>query len=67
MPVMMSELYSALREAGVEDGQARKAAVEVAEFRENLSEIKSNLRVVQWVVTFNTAMLIALVGKAFLT
>lgn len=66
MPVMMEKLYDALRAANVPDDKARAAAVEVAEFKESMSEIKTTLRLHTWILTFNTAMIIAIVGKLFL-
>jgi hypothetical protein len=67
MPVMLESLYDALRAANVPDDKARAAAREVAEFKESIHEIKSTQRLHTWILTFNTAMLVALVGKAFWT
>jgi len=66
MPIMMEKLYDALRAANVPDDKARAAAVEVAEFKESLAEIKSTLRLHTWILSFNTAMVAAVVGKLFL-
>ena len=38
MPIMLEKLYDALRAAGIPDGQARAAAVEVADFQEAIAE-----------------------------
>lgn len=67
MPMMLEKLYDALRAADVPDDKARAAAVEVAEFKDSISEIKSTQRLHTWILTFNTAMLAALLGKAFWT
>jgi hypothetical protein len=62
MPMMLESLYDALRAA-----KARAAAREVAEFKDSIGEIKSTQRLHTWILTFNTAMLAALIGKAFWT
>lgn len=67
MPMMLEKLYDALRAANVPEDKARAAAVEVAEFKDSISEIKSTQRLHTWILTFNTAMLAALLGKAFWT
>jgi hypothetical protein len=67
MPIMLEKLYDALRAAEVPDDKARAAAVEVAEFRDSIAELKATLRLHTWILTFNTAMLAALLGKAFWT
>ena len=38
MPIMLEKLYDALRAADIPDGQARAAAVEVADFKEAIAE-----------------------------
>jgi hypothetical protein len=66
MPIMMEKLYDALRAANIPEDKARAAAVEVAEFQASISEIKSTLRLHTWILTVNTAMIVAIVGKLFL-
>jgi hypothetical protein len=66
MPIMLEKLYDALRAADIPDEKARAAAVEVAEFKESISEIKSTLRLHTWILSFNTALIIAIAGKLFL-
>jgi hypothetical protein len=66
MPIMLEKLYDALRAADIPDEKARAAAVEVAEFKESISEIKSTLRLHTWILSFNTAIIIAIAGKLFL-
>jgi len=39
----------------------------VAEFQTSIGEIKSIVRLHTWILSVNTAMLIALIGKAFLS
>jgi hypothetical protein len=67
MPVMMKKLYDALRAANVPDEKARAAAVEIAEYKESISDIRSTLRLQTWILSFNTALIIAVVGKLFFT
>jgi hypothetical protein len=63
---MMEKLYDALRAANVPDDKARAAAVEVAEFKESISDIKATLRLHTWILSFNTALIVAIAGKLFL-
>jgi hypothetical protein len=65
MPVMMEKRYDALR--AVPDEKARAAAGEIAEYKESISDIRSPLRLHTWILSFNTALIIAVVGKLFLT
>ena len=67
MPVMMEKLYDALRDANVLDEKARAAAVEIAEYKESISDIRPTLRLHTWILSFNTALIVAVVGKLFFT
>jgi len=64
--VMISEVYDALKEAGASEEKARKAAEAVASFEHRFSNIESTQRLHTWILTFNTGLLIAVVGKLFL-
>lgn len=66
MPLMMSRLYDALIAANVPIDKAREAATEAAEGKSELSDVKSTLKLHSWILTFNTALLMAVVGKLFL-
>ena len=66
MPVMMEKLYDALRAANVPEDKARAAAVEIAEYKESIADIRSTLRLHTWILSFNTAMIAAVLGKLFL-
>ena len=77
MAIMMGKLYSALRAGNVPENEAREAAEEAAEFKNSLGDlrmefkdsigdVKSTLRLHGWILTFNTAMIVAVVGKLFL-
>lgn len=68
MPLMMSELYDALRSANVPDDVARKAAEEVAGYDSRLSAIERRLSVVTWMLATLVTLQIALgVGNVWLT
>ena len=66
MAVMMGDLYDALRSAGAEDDKARKAASEVAGFENRLASLDSRVSVLTWMVGFNLAMTVAILGKLFI-
>ena len=66
MPIMLEKLYDALRAANIDDAKARAAAVEVAEFKESIADIRSTLRLHTWILSVNTALLLAAAGKLFL-
>jgi hypothetical protein len=65
MPVMMEKLYDALRAANVPDEKARAAAVEVAEFDQSISDVKSTLKLHTWILSINTAGIVLILGKLF--
>lgn len=65
MAIMLEKLYDALRAADVPDDKARAAAVEVAEFRDSISEIKSTLKLHTWMLGLNSAGIAVLLGKLF--
>ena len=79
MAVMMGSLYAALREAGVPDDKAQRAAEELAavndvseikgdvsKLKSDVTVLKSDVAVLKRMVGFNVAMTVALFGKAFL-
>ena len=66
MPIMLEKLYDALRAGDVPDDKARAAAVEVAEFRNDIAELKSTLRLHTWILSANSALLAAIAAKLFL-
>jgi hypothetical protein len=72
MTVMNSELYRALIEAGVSDDAATKAAESVASYDQqfadvklDLSDVKSDLRLLKWMLGALLAGVTALIVKAF--
>lgn len=67
MAIMMGRLYAALRAGDVPEPAAREAAEEVAGFENRLSDVTATQRLHTWILTFNTAMLVALVARVFLS
>jgi len=66
MAAMMSKLYAALRQAnGVSDEAALAAAEEAYAPRDDIADLRSTQRLQTWILTFNTAMLIAIFVKTF--
>ena len=65
MAVMMGNLYDALRSAGAEDEKARKAAEELAGYENRFSKLEADVGLLKWMVGFNLALTIAVVGKLF--
>jgi hypothetical protein len=70
---MMGNLYTALKAAGVDEEKARSAAEEsaqhesrIADLRSEMTGVRGELTLVKWMVGFNLAMTVAIVGKLFL-
>ena len=63
MPLMMEKLYDALRAASIPDDKARAAAVEVADFERTMTDIRSSLRLHTWILSINTAAILAILGR----
>jgi len=63
---MMGNLYSALKQAGADDENAKKAAEEVAGFENRISSLAADVALLKWMVGFNLALTLAIVGKLFL-
>lgn len=62
MAVMLGNLYGALREAGVPDDRAQKAAEEVVSFKDEISSVKTDVVLLKWMVGFNIALTLGLMG-----
>ena len=60
MALMFGKLYVALKSANVPDDTAREAAEEVAAYDTAIAEIKSQLRLHGWSLSFNTAGILAI-------
>jgi hypothetical protein len=58
MAVMLGNLYGALRDAGVPDDKAQKAAEEVATFKDEIATIKGDIQLLKWMLGFVLASVI---------
>ncbi len=67
MAIMMAKLYAALRAGDVPDDKAAAAAEEVAAYENRFAKMESDLNLLKWMVGFDLAMTLAIVGKLFLT
>jgi hypothetical protein len=56
-------LYVALRAAGVPEDKARAAAIEAAAFDRAIADIRSTLRLHTWILSINTAAILAILGR----
>lgn len=65
MPIMLEKLYDALRAADVPDDKARAAAVEVAEFKDAIAAMRTDLAVLKGMIGINLALSLAIVVKLF--
>ncbi|EGV16642.1 hypothetical protein [Thiocapsa marina] len=62
---MIAEVYDALLSAGADDEKARAAAKAIAEYNRDISELRSNLALLKWMVGFNLAFTMAILWKVF--
>ena len=72
MPLMSSELYTALLDIGVEEEKARKAAEaaalpnrDIAELRADVAAIKASLVWIQVFLGLNLTLTLLILGKLF--
>jgi hypothetical protein len=66
MAIMISEVYDAFLAAGAPEDKARKAAETLAGFENRFAKIETDLAVVKWMLTINTAMVSVVLGKLLL-
>ena len=62
MSIMISDLYDALKDAGAKDKLARQATIEVASYD---NEIKSDIKLMKWMVAFVLAFCVAMTLKLY--
>jgi len=63
MPIMSSELYDALLEAGASEEKARKAAEAVAAYENRFALLERKLDVLTWMVGFNLVCTLAVLWR----
>jgi len=63
MPIMSSELYDALIEAGASEEKARKAAEAVAAYENRFALLERKLDVLTWMVGFNLVCTLAVLWR----
>lgn len=66
MATMIGEVYDALKGAGVPEDKARKAAEAMAMHEPRFSSIMADLTLLKWMVGFNLAISVAILGKLLL-
>jgi hypothetical protein len=59
MALMLGSLRDALVAAGAPEDKATKAAEEVAGYESELADVKSDLRLIKWMVATNIALSVA--------
>jgi hypothetical protein len=65
MATMVTEVYDALKSAGVAEDKARSAAVAMANYEPRFAGLASDLNLVKWMVGFNLALTVAVLFKLF--
>ena len=57
---MVAGLYDALKSAGASEDLARRAAEEVANYEAQLADIRSDLKLLKWMVGFTLGICVAI-------
>ena|GEM_PF-1569504 len=57
---MAGNLYDALKNAGADDEKAMKAAQEAANYDNQLGELKSEIKLMKWMLSFNLGLTVAI-------
>ncbi len=65
MTTMIAEVYDAFVSAGADDQKARAAVQAIAEYNLDITEVKSNLHLLKWMIGFNLAFTMAVVWRVF--
>jgi hypothetical protein len=58
MPIMIAEVYDALREAGASEDKSRKAAEVLAGFESRFTKIETDLTVLKWMSATSMVLLV---------
>jgi hypothetical protein len=62
----IAEVCQALRSAGAPGSEARAAATAVAETDREIADLRSNVKLLKYMVGVNTGLLLIVLGKLFL-
>ena len=65
MSMMIRKVYDALIDAGADETKAREAANSVARYDTDIAEIKASLLLLNWMVGFTLAFVVALTWRVF--
>ena len=66
MTIMLTEVYDAFKEANVSEPTARKAAEAMAGYDTSIADIKSDLRLLKWMVGTLYPLVLAVFLKLFI-
>lgn len=66
MPLMSSELYDALLEAGASEEKARKAAESVAGYEARFSTLENDIRQIKWGIGTLLVIVLFIAGKVWI-
>lgn len=65
MTLMVAGLYAALKDAGAQEALAKQAAEEVANFKALAHDLKSDMKLLKWMLGFNIAISMAILFHLF--
>jgi hypothetical protein len=65
MATMVTEVYDPLRDAGASEDKARAATIAMAMNQPRFAVVDSRITLLSWMVGFNLALTIAILGKLF--
>lgn len=65
MTLMVAGLYAALKDAGAQEALAKQAAEEVANFEALAHDLKSDMKLLKWMLGFNIAISMAILFHLF--
>ena len=63
MALMLGKLYAALRLANVPDDAAREAAEEIAGYETALAEMRSDIKLMKWMLGTIVVLVLLVLGK----
>ncbi len=63
MDTMSTKMYTALKSAGAPEENAKEGASVLGELYEAIIKLKSGQRLIQWMVSFNIILSMAIIAK----